>query len=337
VVTLTVADAVNEVLSGHQARQNQAEALMRQRISPEGANWSFLGDIPRSSITVPKEGNALRTVEGLKKDKIDAIAARVSLGEVMPAVIVTRKGRVLIEGFHRYHGYDKAGNPNIPAYEVDFADAVEQEQFIIEITQMAGDKLHPEEAKKLALSYLQRGFSEFRIAGMLAMPLSTLRQWAAISKLQARLKATGNNYDLRHWSNHMCGMVLGIRNLPSLIATVDLINDAGLKSGEAAEIIKTLRAAQSQAEELQILQEQREVLAPRIQEKKLSPKNAPSYIRPIWMQSLPALSLLTKYEAEFYIDTAPDDQVARLMKLWAAVAHVAEEVIEKLSERHVAK
>jgi hypothetical protein len=334
-VTLTVEDAVKEALAHHPARSIQTEALMRLRIGDEGDKWAFLGDVKRATLNVPKGGNSIRLIDALRKDKVAAISQKVADGAVMPAVIVTRKGRVLIEGFHRYHGYEDAGKPEIPCYEIDLP-ALEQEQFLIEITQMAGDRLLPDEVKKLALKYLQLGFSESRISSMLATPLSTLRQWAAISKLQARLQPTGNRYDLRGWSNHLCGMVLQIRNLPTLVAAVDLINDAKLKSGEAQDIIKSVRACQSQAEELQILTDQRAALKDRIAEAKLR-INCPAYIRPIWMQSLPALSLLVKYDAAQYADTAPDDQIARLMTLWSQVASTAEDVLAKLGERGVRK
>jgi hypothetical protein len=327
----TVEDAVNQVLAAHPGRHLQTEALMRERVSEEGKKWAFLGDIPRNSMNLRSGGNEFRLIEHIKKDKVAAISAKVAEGVVMPAVIVTRKGRKLVEGYHRWHGYEGAGVANIPAYEVDIeGDALDQ--FIIEITQMAGDKLTPEEVKMLSLRYLQRGFAESRIASMLNVPLSTLRQWAAISKLQQRLQQTGTTYDLTGWSNRTCGMLYTIRNLPTLVAAVELVRDAHLKGNEVVGLIQAIRPAQSQAEELQIIRDQRDAMEDRIKQAPFHP-NGQVYTRPIWMQSVPALGLLTKYTAEQYTDTAPQDQVSRLMVLWAQVAKVAEEAVKRLGER----
>lgn len=304
---------------------------MRERISDEGKKWSFLGDIPRNTMNLREGGNSFRLIEHIKKDKVQAIKDKVAEGVVMPAVIVTRKGRKLVEGYHRWHGYEGAGVANIAAYEVDL-DGDALDQFVIEITQMAGDKLTPEEVKMLSLRYLQRGFSESRIASMLNVPLSTLRQWAAISKLQARLQTTGTTYDLTGWSNRTCGILYTIRNLPTLVAAVELVRDARLKGNEVVALVQAIRPAQSQAEELAILKDQREAMKDRIEEAPFHP-NGQVYTRPIWMQSVPALGLLTKYTAEQYADTAPQDQVARLMTLWAQVVKTGEDVVKRLGER----
>jgi len=329
--TMTVEDAVNAALAGHPARHLQTEALMRERIGPEGKKWQFLGTVQRTSMNLRPDGNSFRLIEHIKKDKVAAIADKIAEGVVMPAVIVTKSGRRLVEGYHRWHGHERAGVAEIAAYEIDL-DGDMLDQFIIELTQMAGDKLSPEEVKMLSLRYIQRGFAESRIASMLNVPLSTLRQWAAISNLQRRLQTTGNTYDLTGWSNRTCSMLHSIRNLPTLVAAVELTRDAHLKGNEVVAIVTALRSAQSQAEELQIIKDQRDAMKERIAQVPVHP-NGPAYTRPIWMQSLPALSLLVKYTAEQLVDTAPQDQVVRLMTLWAGVSTIAEDAVKRLGER----
>lgn len=326
----SVEDAVNQVLANHPSREGWLEALMRERIDA-GKKWAFLGDIPRDTTTLNPGGNPIRLLQKISPDKVNSIAAALAEGKVMPAVIVTRKGRKLVEGYHRWHGHERAGIATIAAYEVDL-DGDALEQFIIEVTQSAGDKLTAEEIKMLSLRYIQRGFAESRIASMLNVPLSTLRQWASISKLQGRLQTTGTVYDLTGWSNRTCGILYSIRNLPTLVAAVELVRDAKLKGNEVVGLVQAIRPAQSQAEELRILKDQRDALADRINQAPFRP-NGQVYTRPIWMQSVPALGLLTKYTAEQYTDTAPADQVARLMVLWAQVVKIADEAIKRLGER----
>jgi len=322
-------------LPEHPARSRQVEAILTERL---GNDWDFRPDIGFTAVKprAKSDFNQARIETRLMGDYVRQLTRLLTNGTVLPAVIVRRRDMTLLDGYHRYTAHKGAGMTTISVYAIQAADEFLEDQLIVELNQSAGKRLTQQEQQAKAEQYIKRGISEQRVADLVQVPLSTLRQWSAYAKVSERLNGIGETVDMTAWPKTAAVQLNSLRNTPTLLGAARLTTDARLKSQEVADLVKNLRQANSQGEEQELLREERETLGPRIQAMASALNGngkAQAFTRPVWMQSLPALALLTKYEAERYVASAPEDQVVRIRVLWQRLSNTATEALRLLEAR----
>lgn len=313
---------VSSTVLEHPSRSRVVESIFDEL----KIRWSFEPDVPLHSLNAKSDHSQVRS--GTHQEDVARYEAAYIEGKMFTALVARKRDRTLLDGFTRRSAAVVAKVASHAIYWAETSDSGVEEYLVNKINHSHGRRPSPEETQANARRLLAHGYSLERVADAVNEPLRIIRKWSGIEKLATRLRqATGLDaikVDER-LGTKACERLASLRNEPTLIATMELVNDAGLRSGEVQELVKRLNESKGQAEEQSIIAEEREVLTDRIQKQAIQPNG--HYRQPLWMQTMGPLTLLTKYPAEDYVADIPEDQKWKVRSRWEEIARKAPGVI----------
>jgi hypothetical protein len=256
-----------------------------------------LANLKRSQVRQEKNVAPAETVQWLR--------AKLQAGDRLPAIVTTADGEI-IDGNTRNAAYGKEKRPT--GYVITVRKTAEQigpalMKILGQRMNDHGKRLSKAETEASIRVLISEGATTERITQHLSVTQSQVANLRAVMKAEtklAELGLEGNSFKTAHMK------ALGRIDLLAkpFAELVKLAHDAGLSSGDLTNIAKRAKAETSEAEQLQLLADERVALAEQIKQHKETGNGKPPAARRA-KQSLSQFLAVTT-SPELTIERAPE-------------------------------
>ena len=251
------------------------------------------------------------------KDTVSTIVSKIATGMPIPAIVVTSDGRI-IDGNGRVHGAKKAKHGTLYAFVTNKTE----EQLGDTLLEILGSRLNDHgkrrakhEIDKTIRKLLADDATTERVMEHVSVEAGRVRNMRAQMTGEERVEAAGlarNGFSIAHLKAF--GRV-ELMNEP-LNGVIQLVHDTGMSSKETGELMKRLRAKGSEAEQMQMLNQERNDLRERIDEHKRTGNGKPPAARRA-KQSLSGFMSIAE-APEQIVERNPDRMESQLKTLRSA-------------------
>lgn len=263
----------------------------------------------------------VRAAEGrVDPAQVDEYKRQMDNGAVFPPIVVMQ-GNILIDGNTRVEAIRKlrGKNKTFPAFVVHFPTAAMARAFAASMNQRNGRRLSTGEAKEAALALVECGFADEAISLEVGYSRTQIGKWKSQQRLVEALERAGRA-DLATPLTQTAQQELGaLKSDPVVVEAAKAIVNSNAPAGSVRELVKAVKATNSEAEALDTIEKVRAGWA-------VSGQPARPQVSPGLRQFRMAVSKI--------IDSAPADLVEPVAERrnvaaeqWRRLANMANDVV----------
>jgi len=211
--------------------------------------------------------------EAINEDTVATYAEAVGRGDDFPAVLAyrpTARGRlVMVDGNHRYGGFEKAGQQGIPTYEIHRdTDRATIALLTFSMNTRHGKPTTEAERIQQAIYLIEAGASNAAAAAAVNLAPRVLTRALAARKADQRADEVGlKRTEWDALGQTVKSRLLNISTDEGFRTAAELAYQAKLDANQVFDLVQLLNATKSSKKQLDILKQQRDIYQDRIQAK----------------------------------------------------------------------
>ncbi len=191
----------------------------------------------------------------------DEYAAQMKNGSVFPPIVLTDSG-IVLDGNTRLQAAQKIKRAALPAFLAKFPNMLLARAFAGAINQTGGRRLTQAEANQAATDLMRFGYADEAISRELGYSRTQIGNWRKEQQCAERAERTMVSGRLGQVKKADQWKLAQVELDAPFAAAVELVADVKPGTKELSALVKELRAATSEADQLQVIAQHRGMLVP---------------------------------------------------------------------------
>lgn len=220
--------------------------------------------IPAFPITDAKnvEGAQIRDgVHRVIEELAQEYAGQMKHGAIFPPIVLTNYD-VLVDGNTRIRAATINKSKTLPAFKAQFPNMVLARAFAAAMNQQGGRRLTRDEAHSAALDLMRFNHTDESIARELGYSRTQINNWRKEREVGERAERTMVADKLEKVKRQDQWKLAGLTMDAPFAAAVELVADVQPSAKDLGALVKAVKGAASEAEQLQVIAEHRGQLVP---------------------------------------------------------------------------
>jgi len=223
--------------------------------------YEYVGEYTIADAKVVDSTQVRSAEHRVNQDQADEYAEQMKNGAIFPPIVLTDSD-IVLDGNTRLAASKKIKRTSIPAFKCKFPNVLLARAFAGALNQQGGRRLTKEEANQAATDLMRFHYSDEAIARELGYSRTQIANWRKEEECAERAKRTLVTEKLEHVKKADQWKLAQIDLDAPFAAAVELVADVKPGARELAALVKEVRAASSEAEQLQVIGQHRGTLIP---------------------------------------------------------------------------
>ena len=223
--------------------------------------YEYVAEYPIADVKVVDSTQIRSAEHRVSQDQADEYAAQMKNGAIFPPIVLTDSD-ILLDGNTRLEASRKNRRTTVPAFKCKFPNMLLARAFAGALNQQGGRRLTKEEANQAATDLMRFHYSDEAIARELGYSRTQINNWRKEEECAERAKRTLVAEKLDHVKKADQWKLAQIDLDAPFAAAVELVADVKPGPRELSALVKDVRAASSEAEQLQVVAQHRGTLIP---------------------------------------------------------------------------
>ena len=223
--------------------------------------YEYVADYPVAAAKVV-DGTQIRSAEHrVSEQQADEYAAQMKNGAIFPPIVLTDSD-ILLDGNTRLQASKKNKRNDIPAFKCKFPNMLLARAFAGALNQQGGRRLTKEEANRAATDLMRFHYNDEAISRELGYSRTQISNWRKEEECTERAKRTMVTGSLDRVKKADQWKLAQIPLDAPFAAAVELVADVKPGAKDLSTLVKDVRAANSEADQLQVIAQHRGLLIP---------------------------------------------------------------------------